>query len=339
MTSSSLSDAGRPRPPVRDLPRVELHVHLEGAVPLPALLTLIDKYGDPGVSSLGDLEERFHYKDFPQFIRTWIWMTGFLREYEDYEFIADAVAVDLAFQGLRYAELTYAPGPGGKFGLTVAGISQAVRRGLDRHRDLLRTSLIGDLIRDNGPEQGERWLREMAEVRVSAGIAGIGIGGSEQRYPPEPYADVFELARKMGFRTCAHAGEAAGPESVWGALRALKVDRIGHGTRAAEDPALVEHLRIHRVPLECCPVSNVRTGVVADLRQHPLRHFIDKNLIATVNTDDPKMFGTSLNGEFSDLVDQIGLTPGEIRRLARNAIDAAWCDEELKRELGKDLQT
>ena len=197
-------------------------------------------------------------------------------------------------------------------GLEVPRITEAMRKGLDAQSDAIEVALIADLTRDFGPERGAGWLGELAasdELR----IIGIGIGGSEQDYPPEPYRDVYARARELGLRTTAHAGEAAGAESVWGAIRSLEVDRIGHGTRASEDPELVRYLKEHALPVEMCPISNVRTAVVSGVEAHPIRAFFDEGLRVSVNTDDPKMFDTSLEEEYVALAEKLDFTLDEIK--------------------------
>lgn len=322
---------------LRLLPKVEIHLHIEGAIPIPALWELVSKYGKKDVRSIQDLEERFRYRDFPHFLSTWMWKNGFLREYEDFTFIAAAVARDLAEQNVRYVEAFHSPGDFAVLhGLEVARVTEAVRRGLDREKDRIEIRLIADLTRDFGPERGRAWLSEIAGASEMR-IVGIGIGGSEHDFPPEPYRDVYREARRLGLRTTAHAGEAAGPPSIWGALRALEVDRIGHGTRAVEDRALVEHLREKRIPIEMCPISNLRTGVVRDISKHPLRAFFDQGLLVSVNTDDPRMFGTSLEAEYLALAEHQGFRLEEIRRLVENAIDSTWAEEETRARLRKEL--
>ena len=144
---------------------------------------------------------------------------------------------------------------------------------------------------------------------------------------------MYREARERGFRTSAHAGEGAGPESVWGAVRALEVDRIGHGTRAVEDPELVALLVERRIPIEACPISNVRTGVVPAVSAHPIRALFDAGAVVTVNTDDPKMFNTSLEDEYEALAEHLGFTWEEILALNANAVSAAWCGEDEKQRL------
>jgi adenosine deaminase len=317
------------------LPKVELHPHLEGAIPLPALWELIQKHGgDPEVPDPAALEERFRYRDFAHFIETWVWKNDFLTEYEDFTFAAAAVARSLLDQNILYAEAFFSAGDFRRHGLEPQPLTEAIRTGLDRVPGV-EVRLVADFVRDFGPEHAARTLDEVSEVR-DLGVVGVGIGGLEAEFPPEPFADVYREARRRGFRTSAHAGEAAGAQSVWGAIRALGVDRIGHGTRAAEDERLLDHLAENAVPLEMCPGSNIRTAVVPDLASHPIREFMRRGLVVTVNTDDPAMFGNTLAGEYRALA-ELGVTDSEILGLVRNAIDASWAEPETRRRLRERL--
>jgi adenosine deaminase len=309
---------------IETLPKAELHLHLEGAIPLDALWELIEKYGgDASVPNRAALRGRLTYPDFPAFIEAWIWKNGFLRTYDDISFIAEAVARDLARQNILYAELFYSPS---RFveqqGMTVARMTEAIRRGLHQAPDC-ETWLIPDLVRDHGPENAARTLAEVAELRAF-GIFGIGMGGSEHTCPPEPFAPVYEEARRLGFRTSVHAGEAAGARSVWGATEVLRVDRIGHATRAEEDPTLIDLLAERGTALELCPLSNVATGSIARIEDHPVRRYVDRGLNVSINTDDPGMFHNSLAEEYALLIDRFGFTADEIRHLVLNAVGAAW---------------
>jgi adenosine deaminase len=318
---------------LESLPKVELHLHLEGASPRAALWQLIEKYGgDPAVPTPESLAAVFRYRDFPDFIDRWIWKQGFLREFDDLALIAAAVASDLARQRIFYSEVFYSPSDLPASTLSVQDVSLALRRGLASVPEV-EVALIADLVRDQGPERGGRTLDAVIEVAGVAGIVGIGIGGSEQRFPPEPYAAVYERARSFGLRTTAHAGEVAGPESVWGAIRTLGVDRVDHGTRAVEDPALVEFLVERRIPVTSCPGSNLATGAVPSLDTHPIRQFVDSGMLVSVNTDDPAMFGLSLAGEYDALQRRLGFSDDDIRGLVLNAIESCWLPEARKAEL------
>jgi adenosine deaminase len=319
------------------LPKVELHIHLEGAIPHAALFDLIQKYGgDPSVPDVTALAKRFDYKGFSQFIESWTWKDQFLREYEDFKHIAELAARDMAKQNIRYAEMFFSPSPFSQQGLAVQEIAHAVRAGLCRVPEI-EVSLIADLVRDFGPASEMTVLERLEEVKGD-GVIGIGIGGSEHEFPLEPFAALFEEARRMGFHVNAHAGEAEGPEGVWAAVRQLRVERIGHATRAREDPELLEYLNDRRIPLELCPGSNVRTGVVHSLKEHPIRDYFERGLLISVNTDDPMMFGTSLHKEYEQLVEEWGFTREEICRLILLGIESSWLPDDQKKRLAATFQ-
>ena len=319
------------------IPKVELHLHLEGAIPHAALWELVQKYGgDPTVTSVEELERRFTYRDFPHFIETWIWKNQFLREYEDFTFVAEAMARDLTEQNIRYVEAFYSPPDFARHGLQTGKLTEAIRAGLSAVPGV-EIVLVADLVRDFGPERAAVTLAEVSEVR-KLGVVGIGIGGSEQSFPPEPFAPVFEQARRNGFRTSAHAGEVAGPPSIWGAIRTLRVDRLGHGTRADEDESLLDYLADYEIPLEMCPISNIRTGVVGSITEHPARRYFERGLVVTVNTDDPKMFGNSLAEEYRLLHEKLGFSRDEIRTLILQAIGASWQSGGRKRALADQFR-
>ena len=319
------------------LPKIELHIHLEGAIPRAALWDLIQKYGgDSTVPNLTALEERFEYKDFSQFIEAWSWKNQFLREYEDFTHIASLTAQDLAGQNIRYAEVFFSTSLFGRHGLEVQKLTAAIREGFSRV-PAIEIALIGDLVRDYGPEAEARTLAKLGEV-VDLGVVGLGIGGSEHEFPPGPFESLYERARRMGFRTTAHAGEAAGPDSIRDAIERLQVDRIGHGTRAHEAPALVKCLIEKRIPVEMCPMSNVRTGVVENLAAHPIRDYFEQGMIISVNTDDPKMFGTSLAEEFRLLERECGFSKADLCRLMLLAIESSWAPADKKASWVADFE-
>ena len=311
------------------MPKIELHLHMEGAIPIDAMWTLCQKYGgDPSVPDVEALKQRFVYKDFPHFIETWVWKNQFLREYEDFTFIAECVAKDLARQNVIYAEAFFSPADFYSHGLNAQEIALAIREGLKRVPEI-EIALIADMVRDFGPETAATTMQQVNEVKDYK-VVGIGIGGSEHRHPPELFTEIYEQARQMGFHTCAHAGEAAGAESIWGAINSLKVERIGHGTRAFEDPKLLDVLAEQQIPLDMCPISNLRTGVTQKIEDHPIRRYFECGLLVTVNTDDPKMFGNTLAEEYELLEKKLGFSYDEVTMLLINAVQASWMPEEKK---------
>lgn len=315
------------------MPKIELHLHLEGAIPYDALWELVKKYnGTNEVKNIEELKKKFRYTDFPHFIETWIWKNRFLSEYEDFTFIAGKVAEDLITQNIIYAEVFYSPPDFHHKKLNAQKITEAVAKGLKPFGEKVKVNLVADMVRDFGAERAMKTLSEINEVK-ELGVIGIGIGGSEHQFPPGIFKNVFAKARELGFKTSAHAGEAAGPESIWGALKELKVDRIGHGTRAIEDEKLVDYLIENKIPVELCPLSNVRTGAAESFEKHPLKQYYDQGMIVFLNTDDPKMFNNTLAEEYYYFIGKMGYTMDDVKVLMNNAIDSAWCSDEEKKQL------
>ncbi len=310
-------------------PKVELHLHLEGAIPAAAMWQLVEGCGEPATRSFEAFVARFEYRDFAHFIETWQWMLPLIRTPQDWTFVARAVAASLAEQGIVYAEASISPTDFRQHELSVAQIATAVRRGLDEVEGT-QVNLLVDLVRDTGPECCARTLDEVIEVALEAGVVGITIGGSEHAYPPGDYAAVYRRAGEAGLGRSVHAGEAGGPENVWSALRDLGADRIGHGVRAVEDPALVEHLVQQAVPLEVCPTSNIRTGVVASWAAHPGVELIERGARVTINSDDPTYFDCSLAG---DLRRVAALTHLDLEQHTGYAVEAAFADAATKARL------
>ena len=330
---------------IAGLPKTELHLHLEGAIAHEILLDLVHKYGDAKiVPDLETLKTRLKYREFAQFVEAWIWKNTYLREYEDFRLIARPLSRELAAKGIRYAELSFSPGDFQRQGLHLQPLAKAIRAGLDDassgvNGSQTKINLIVDLVRDCGPTLGARWLDETAEIARETGIVAIGLGGPELEFPPEPYAPVFRRAETFGFHRVAHAGEAAGASSIWGALKSLGVERIGHGTRSLEDPALVEHLYRKRIPLEVCLTSNVCTGVVATLRSHPFLSYFRSGIPITLSSDDPAMFDTDIVAEYEKARAEFGLTDTELIRIARTGFEVAFLSEEDRAALLKEFDS
>ncbi len=320
------------------MPKVELHLHLEGAIPLDALWSLIEQAGgDPGVPTRQDLDDRFAYRDFAHFIERWVWKNRYLSSYEAFTFASEAVAARLAEQNVKYTEAFFSPTDFAMHDLGPGPLALAIRKGLDRVKGT-RVALIVDLVRETGPARAARTLAAVEEVASEACVIGVGIGGSEVGHPPEQYAGVYHRAAEAGLRLTAHAGEAAGPEGIWGALRALCVERVGHGVQAVEDLELIEHLVDHQIPLETCPTSNLRTGVVANWDTHPVRDLIAAGVKVTINTDDPAMFNITLAGEYEHVETEFGLDRQTMRRLSLNAVEASWAVGAQRARLRNDLE-
>jgi adenosine deaminase len=322
---------------VVNLPKVELHLHLEGAFTFECLYNLIQRYGgDPEIESISDLQKKFVFTDFQQFIDTWYWKNKFFRKPEDFEEAAYKTIASLIWQRIMYAEVFFSPwefvSPGIKPEDVIEATISGVKKAVSKFR--IKCNLIADLIRNLGAETAMQRLDQVTPY-LGKGIIGIGLGGDERNYPAYLFKDVFIEARKRGFRTTAHAGEAAGPESVWSAIKDLKAERIGHGVRAVEDPALMEYLKKEQVPLEVCITSNVQTKVFPGLKEHPFDKMYKEGFMVTLNSDDPSMFGANLVDEMGMLYSKLNYTMEDLANLTRNAIASSFADEEEKEKLSR----
>lgn len=326
---------------VAEIPKVELHLHLEGAIPLETLFQFIQrKEPNSSIKSLDDLRRKLTYTDFAHFLELWVWKNTFITDEGDFEEIAYQALRNLSTQHVKYVEAFYSPGDYWRQGMSIQGITESIIAGKERaSQDFgIRSELIIDLIRDHGPEKGIRYLEEVTPY-LGKGVIGIGIGGKEQEFPPNPYADVYQEAKERGFRLTAHAGEASGAHSIRAAIEKLGVERIGHGLRAYEDPLLVSLLQERQIPLEMCVISNVKTGVCDTVESHPIKDYFQKGLLVTVNSDDPTMFNTSINQEYLALIQQLEFTLKDLKQLSMNGLEASFLSDEDKKVMRVQFDT
>jgi len=294
-----------------DVEKAELHVHLEGSIEAETLMAI-----DASVSRQ-EVEANLYGQTFDEFLRGYIWITKRLKTPEHYAIATRALLDRLAEQDVTYAEITLSAGVVLWKQQDLAAVYDAVWKESQRSR--VRTFWILDAVRHFGADAGMR-VAEFAVTRRDQGAIAFGIGGDEARGPAEWFRDVFAYARDGGLRLVCHAGETMGPESVWAAL-AIGAERIGHGVTAARDPALLAKLRESNVPLEVCLSSNVCTGVVASLEEHPVRKLYDAGVPIVLNTDDPAFFRTSLTREYELARDVFGLP---VEELAANSFRYAF---------------
>jgi aminodeoxyfutalosine deaminase len=292
----------------RQLPKAELHLHLEGSIEPETLRELAPDL------SLDEIRARYQYEDFLGFLRSYKWVIDHLETPEDYAFITRRLLERLASENVRYAEIILSAGVILWMNQEVGPIYDAVRR--ESQASPVEVWWLFDGVRQFGVAQVMR-VAELAAARLDQGVVGFGIGGDEARGPAELFGDVYRFARDAGLRLTAHAGETGGPESVWAALE-LGAERIGHGIRSIEDPRLVRHLRDRKVPLEISISSNVATGAVASLQDHPVRRLYDAGVPIVLNTDDPAMFHTTLTREFELAASHFGFSQQELREIAQN---------------------
>src|ERR1017187_433007 len=290
------------------LPKAELHLHLEGSVE-PETLHELDP-ARPGE----EFRALYRYDDFDAFLRAFGAVGKRLRTPRDYGLITRRLLERLAAQNVGYAEIIVAAGVVLWKGQEFEPVFEAVREAAASSPVEVRWIL--DAVRQFGVEHAVE-VAKLAAERVDRQVVAFGIGGSEQRGPAEWFTQVFSFAKSAGLHLTAHAGESMGPESVWAALR-LGAERIGHGIAAVRDRELMRHLRAHDIPLEICLTSNLVTGVVKRLEDHPVRRLFDAGVPITLSTDDPAMFGCTLLGEYQLAAQQFGFSQAELRKIAEN---------------------
>ncbi|MBU0702367.1 MAG: adenosine deaminase [Chloroflexi bacterium] len=324
----------------RRMPKVELHVHLEGSIRPATLLQLARRNSvSLPAQDVEGLRDFYRFRDFSHFVEVYVTITRCLHTPDDYRLIAYEFGADCARQHVRYAEVTFTIATNTKY----TGLPwQAILEGLNRGRDQARAEFgvdwgwVFDICR-NDPDTQDRVV-EIALAARDEGVVALGLGGPEAGFPPQLFEQSFERARQAGLPSVPHAGEMAGPESVWAALRVLHADRLGHGVRSVEDPALVEYLRERQVVLEVCPTSNVCLGVYPDYGSHPLRRLWDAGLLITVNSDDPPMFGADLNQEYEVLVDHFGFSADELEQVSLNGLRASFLPPAEKARLEAEFR-
>ena len=313
------------------LPKAELHLHLEGSIAPATLLELRQRHGDHS-ATLAEAEQLYNFTDFHGFLNAFKDVTALLRTPDDYELITYRLMEKLKAQNILHAEVTVSVGVALWRKQDFPAIFEGLERGRQCGEREFGTSLlwIFDAIRQFGAEKAQPVVDLAIQFR-DRNVAAFGIGGDELKGPPELFHDVYARAADHGLHLVAHAGESAGPESIWGALN-LKSERIGHGLTAAQDPELVEELAQRQIPIEICLTSNLRTGCCPDLAQHPVRHYFDEGLMLTLNTDDPAMFRTTLVEEYRLAQEHFAFTDDHLRELARNSFEASFLPPEKKIE-------
>ncbi|HEX6844539.1 MAG TPA: adenosine deaminase [Actinomycetota bacterium] len=315
---------------LRSLPKVELHVHLEGSVRPATLRELADRDGLALPHGLGE-DDVWRHTNPDDFIRNYTELCSLLRRPEDFRRIAEEFCADLAATGVRYAEAVFSPS------------NHAVRMGGDHHGPIeavldglragaretgVAVGLTPDVVRDMGVEEAERVL-EVALAFADRGVVALNGAGSEKT-DVATYAPVFQHAKAAGLRRVPHAGEWAGPENVWETLRWYDPDRIGHGVRSIDDPALVEELARRAIPLEVCPVSNVATGAYPSLAVHPFPALRAAGVVVSLHSDDPPMFGGWLTEVYAAAREAWSLTDEDLAELARVSVRSSFAGDDVK---------
>ncbi len=317
-----------------ELPKIELHVHLEGSIQPSTLLRLARRWGIelPADDEAG-LAEWFRFRDFDHFVDIYLTCSRCLRDPEDFQLVVSDFLAEQARQNVYYSEVHFTVGTHVDNGVNAGEVADAMWQAVGEAERQWGVTMrvIPDIVRNLGPKAAEVPLEWAIESR-DYGVIALGLSGSEA-FPTAPYGEHFEVAKQEGLHTVAHAGEQAGPESIRETLSVCGPERIGHGIAAVRDRELMDHLVETGIPLEVCPSSNVALGIVPELTEHPFDELLDAGVVVSVNSDDPPFFDTTLSDEYSRLATAFGYQPSTLAELALGAVDHAFLDDGERRAL------
>lgn len=316
---------------LRKIPKAEIHLHAEGTISRDTVRTWLSRNADQAAV---DVDKLFSYNSLKEFISSFLFVQGLITKEDDLVVVFEDVAAYLKANNIVYCELFFAPSMFMKNGFLFPDMLDIIQATISKieKRDKLTIKLIIDVSRTFGVENALANLNLTISHKTPM-VTGIGLGGDEEKGPAKLFKDVFELARKQGLHVVAHAGEVVGPESIWDALKELKVERIGHGISAIQDPKLIKYLADNQIPVEICLTSNVITQkYVTKAEEHPVRQFFDQGVLCVVNTDDPTFFNCTIIDEFWILHSKLSFTMDEIKTLIINGFKGSFLDAKKKGE-------
>ncbi len=323
---------------IRQLPKAELHLHLEGSLE-PELMFELARRNQLGIpyQSVEQVRAAYQFHNLQEFLDIYYQGMAVLQTEQDFFDLTFAYCERAQQDNIRHVEVFFDPQGHTERGVSMATVIQGITRALDqaKGRFAMSSRLIMCFLRhlDEAAafetlDQAQPWLSR---------LAGVGLDSSELGHPPSKFTRVFAEARRQGLRCVAHAGEEGPPEYVWEALDLLAVDRIDHGNRALEDQKLVQRLVRDQIPLTVCPLSNLKLCVVDAMADHPIGTMLDHGLLATINSDDPSYFGGYMNANFDAVSEHLNLSPTQLAQLARNSFAASWLDPSEKQPLMDEI--
>ncbi len=324
---------------IQEMPKAELHVHLEGSIRPGTLLQLARRHRvSLPADTVEGLREWFRFQDFEHFVEIYLTCSQILRDPEDFQLVTREFLAEQAAQNIRYSEVHFTIATHLRNGSNGGEVAAALGETLvDEERRLGVTARwIPDIVRDVSWKWADRTLEWALDGR-KVGVVALGLSGFEAT-SDEPFREHFRVARQEGLHRVAHAGEHEGPDSIRSALEVCDPERIGHGIRSVEDAELLKQLADRQLPLEICPTSNVRLGAVPDLKRHPIETIRAAGVPVTVNSDDPPLFETTLTEEFRRLSETFGYDGPEVAALSWAALQHAFVSEDERHQLEADFR-
>jgi adenosine deaminase len=323
---------------MKTLPKVELHIHLEGTLEPELIFELAARNGIQLPYDLDELRRRYEFTDLQSFLDLYYANLSVVLTEQDFADLTRAYLRRAREAGVRHVELFLDPQAHTSRGVPLAtcinGVSEVLKNSESEFG--ISSSLIATFLRDRPAEEALAVLAELIEM--DAPLVGVGLDSAEVGHPPADFVDVFDLARANGLQCVAHAGEEGPPEYVWQALELLGVARVDHGIRSLEDPKLVDYLVSNRIPLTVCPLSNVRLRVVDTIADHPLPEMLERGLCVTINSDDPAYFGGYVDDNFAAVRDAFDLSADQLATLARNAVSASFLPADRRAPLLAEIE-
>lgn len=324
---------------IEQMPKVELHVHLEGSINPETLLILAQRNSvSLPAKDVDGLKEFFKFKNFKHFVEVITLITSCLKTAADYELIAYQFGVECAKQNIRYAEVTFSLATNCRLtGLSEQSILDALNKGRATARNEFGVDwgLILDILRDD--EDTQELILNAALKYKNDGVVALGLSGNEDAARAEKFVATVNRAHQNGLGFVPHAGEIGGPENIWDMINQLNANRIGHGVRCIEDLGLIEALKQKQIPLEVCPTSNICLGIFSNFKEHSLRTLWNEGLYITINSDDPALFNTDLNNEYKILVDHFNFDLDALEKISLNALHASFLPADKKQNLDKEF--
>jgi adenosine deaminase len=323
---------------MKTLPKVELHIHLEGTLEPELIFELAGRNGIQLPYDLDELRRRYEFTDLQSFLDLYYANLSVVLTEQDFADLTRAYLRRAREAGVRHVELFLDPQAHTSRGVPLAtcinGVSEVLKNSESEFG--ISSSLIATFLRDRPAAEALAVLTEL--IAMDAPLVGVGLDSAEVGHPPADFVEVFDLARANGLQCVAHAGEEGPPEYVWQALELLRVARVDHGIRSLEDPALVDYLVANRIPLTVCPLSNVRLRVVDTIADHPLPEMLERGLCVTINSDDPAYFGGYVDDNFAAVRDAFDLSADQLATLARNAVSASFLPADRRAPLIAEIE-
>ena len=329
----------------QSLPKVEIHTHLEGSI-TPSTLQMLAQKNVPESSfakSLDTCTDLYMFTNFAGFLKAFSITNSFIKESSDIDILVRNAVESFKHEHYMYVEFFISIDTFLKKGIPLLDLLEQLRASQKRYSnsDFIIGGFIIDFVRNYGPVSALAILEELTPILESYRdvILGVSIGGDEHNFPAPPFREVFENARRLRLKTTAHAGEDTdSPDSIWNTILNLKTDRIGHGLKTKDSLDLIKHFRATQTPLEICPTSNIKTGLISSFQEHPIRNFFNNGLFVTINTDDPGFFQNSLSSEFKQLHEVFNFSHEDLSTIVLNAAQSCFLEELSKKELIENLK-